>query len=182
MDPETGEPVDGEVPEGELKDLTVEQISGLVGSQTAVPRCSAALFRTRIEGRPQCPDATAVGIAAIKGEFQVFPVGTNEYVHVAVYNLQPSPGEAAKLGFVALNVPVVIDVGVRQEAPYNLVAHLLDIPQGILLYSSQLTVWGNPAAEAHDSLRGIASANRSNPLHSPCRWAFVTPEPRKPRS
>lgn len=143
-----------ELPEGEVKDLEIGQIAGLVGSQTAVPRCSAAAFNTRVEGRAQCPDSTAVGIVAVKAEFGPFPPGVNEYVHVPVYNLEPSPGEAAKIGFVALNVPLVIGIGVSQEPPYNLVAHVRDVPQALVFYGSQFTLWGNPANSAHDSLRG----------------------------
>ncbi|HEX5610070.1 MAG TPA: hypothetical protein VFX45_08265 [Solirubrobacterales bacterium] len=144
----------GEVPQGEAKSLEVNLMKGLVGSQTAVPVCSAAEFNLRSEGRPACPDSTAVGIAAVKAEFKVLPPSSNLFLHVPVYNLAPSPGNAAKLGFVALNVPIVIDVGVSEEAPHNLVAHLRDIPQAILFYGSKLTIWGNPASSAHDALRG----------------------------
>lgn len=154
IDPETEELVDGEVPDGALRDLEVAQIPGFVGSQTAVGRCSAAQFRTRIEGYPQCPDASAVGVAAVKAEFEVFPVGTEAFVHVPVYNLAPSRGEAAKLGFVVLNVPIVLDVGVSPDPPYNLVANINDISNVLLVYGSQLTIWGNPGDESHDSLRG----------------------------
>jgi hypothetical protein len=153
-DPITSEPVDGEVPEGEIKDLTVQQIPGFIGSQTAVPRCSSADFNTRSEGRPACPDSTAVGVVAVKAEFKVFPVGSQVYVHVPLYNLAPSPGQAAKLGFVALNVPIVIDVGISPKPPYNLVANLSDVPQAVVFYGSKLTIWGNPADPTHDSLRG----------------------------
>ena len=152
--PETHVLEDGEVPEGEVKNLDIEQIPGLVGSQSAVPRCSSADFNTRVDGRPQCPDSTAVGIVAVKAEFDVFPLNTNVFVHVSVYSLAPSPGEAAKLGFVALNVPIVVDVGVNPNPPYNLLAHLRYVPQAVLFYASQFTIWGNPASEAHDSLRG----------------------------
>ncbi|HEX6665456.1 MAG TPA: hypothetical protein VF081_02545 [Solirubrobacterales bacterium] len=150
----TGTTPQGEVPEGETKDLEIELMEGLVGSQTAVEVCSSADFNHRVEGRPSCPDSTAVGISAVKAEFTVLPAGTNEFLHVPVYNLEPSPGSAAKLGFVALNVPIVIDVGVSEEPPFNLEAHLEDIPQAILFYGSRLTIWGNPANEKHDLLRG----------------------------
>ncbi|MEZ5076451.1 MAG: hypothetical protein R2725_03300 [Solirubrobacterales bacterium] len=145
---------EGEVPDGEVKDLVIDQMEGLVGSQTAVPRCSSDAFNTRVEGRAACPDASAVGVVAVKGEFDVLPPETDEYLHVPVYNLKPSPGDAAKLGFVALNVPIVIDVGLREDPPYNLVAHLDDVPQALLFYGSRLTIWGNPASPAHDTLRG----------------------------
>jgi hypothetical protein len=143
-----------EIPEGALKDLEVTQIPGFIGSRTAVPQCSAADFNQRSEGRPACPDATAVGIAAVKAEFKAIPPEEDVHLHVALYNLAPPPGVAARLGFVALNVPISIDVNVNPSPPYNLVAHLNDIPQALLLYGSQLTIWGIPASPLHDELRG----------------------------
>ena len=52
---------------------TIGQSPGLVGNPTAVPRCSTADFVTSVEGRASCPDATAVGIAAVKAEFTALP-------------------------------------------------------------------------------------------------------------
>jgi hypothetical protein len=145
----------GEVPEEEVRNLTVSQIPGFVGSQTTVPTCSAAEFNQREEGRPACTDATAVGYAATELEFNVIaPEQRENYVHSPVYNLAPPPGAAARLGFIALNVPVVIDVTVSDKPPYNLVARVREIPQAVLFYSSRLTLWGVPADESHDSLRG----------------------------
>jgi hypothetical protein len=145
----------GEVPEGEVRDLTIAQIPGFVGNQTAVPTCSAADFNTRSEGRPACPDATAVGYSATEAEFEVIPPGQGGlFLHVPVYNLAPPPGVAARLGFVVLNVPVTIDVFLNEESPHNLVAKLRNIPQALLFYRSKVTLWGSPASPAHDSLRG----------------------------
>jgi hypothetical protein len=148
--------VDGseEALDGELRNLVIAQIPGFVGSQVGIPRCSSAAFNHRVEGRASCPDPTALGIAAVKGDFGPIPVGSDEFIHVPVYDLAPSPGEAAKLGFVALNVPIVIDVEVSQKPPYELVARLNDSPQSIQLYGSEVTLWGNPESPAHDSLRG----------------------------
>ena len=145
----------GEAPEGEIRDLTIGQIPGFVGNQTAVPTCSAADFNVRVGGRPQCPDATAVGYAATEAEFEVIPAaGTGEFVHDAVYNLEPPPGVPARLGFVVLNVPITIDVVVDKRNPHNLVAKLRNIPQAVLFFRSNVTLWGVPASTRHDDLRG----------------------------
>jgi hypothetical protein len=144
----------GEVPEEEVKDLTIGQMEGLVGNPIATPRCSAADFNTRVEGRASCPDSTAVGIAAVKAEFTALPPDTNLFLHVPVYNLAPSPGEPAKLGFVALNVPVTVDLHLNNAPPYNIVASLTNIPQALLFYGSEVTLWGNPESSTHNSLRG----------------------------
>lgn len=166
-DPDNGKAVDGEVPDGSLKDLTVIQMPGLVGDQTAIPRCSAAEFASRIESYPACPDDTAVGYAAVKAEFETFPVGTADSMHMPVYNLEPQPGVAAKFGFVVANVPIAFDVQVSESAPYNLVVKLDNVPQALLVYGSKVTLWGNPADPAHDSLRGKCVGMPATPSPEP---------------
>jgi len=159
---------EGPVPEGEVRDLTIAQIPGFVGNQTAVPTCSPQEFSKRVEGRPSCPDSTAVGIAAIEGEFEVIPSeDAGNLLHVAVYNLTPPFGVPARLGFVVLNVPVTIDVGVKQSPPHNLVAKLSNIPQAILFYRSSLTLWGSPASPDHNSLRGECVGDIAVPTEEP---------------
>jgi len=162
------ETAEGKVPDGEVRDLTITQIPGFVGSQTVVPTCSAAEFNNRVEGRPSCPDASAVGYAGVEAEFEVIPAeASNTYLHVAVYNLAPPPGVPARLGFVVLNVPVVIDVTLSQSPPYNLVAKLVSIPQAVLFYRSTLTLWGVPASSAHDELRGECVGEVANFTEAP---------------
>jgi hypothetical protein len=159
----TVEPKVGELPEGELKDLLIEQVTGLAGNPRATTRCTAAEFSARVEGYASCPDSTAVGVAAVKAEFNAFPPETEVFLHLPIYNLVPPPGVAAKLGFVAANVPVTFDVGVSGEPPYDIVASLRDIPQSLLFYGSEVTLWGNPASPAHDSLRGKCVGSPTEP-------------------
>ncbi len=154
IDPVTEKPVNGEVPEGQLKDLTVAQMPGFVGSQTAVEPCTQAEFTTRFEGYASCPDESAVGFAAVKAEFKVFPVGEEVFLHLPIYMLEATPGVAARFGFVAANVPITFDVAINQSPPYNLIARLRNTSQALLVYGSQITLWGNPSDPAHDSLRG----------------------------
>jgi hypothetical protein len=159
---------EGDVPEGEIRNLTIEQIPGLVGAQTAVPTCDQADFSNRFEGRPACPDATAVGYTAAEVEFEVIPPEeAGAFFHVPVYNLDPPPGVAAELGFVVLNVPVTIDVTVSPDPPYNLIATLENVPQAILLYRSKVVLWGNPAGPEHDELRGNCLGEIANTSTEP---------------
>lgn len=158
----------GQVPEGEVRDVLIEQIPGLVGSQTAVPSCSQADFTNRVEGRPSCADASAVGYAAAEVEWEVIPPAeAGRKFHVPVYSLDPPPGVAAQLGFIVLNVPITIDVKVSEAPPYNLVAKLNNVPQAILLYSSEVVLWGNPADPAHDPLRGNCLGHVASPTPKP---------------
>jgi hypothetical protein len=165
---ETEETALGRVPGGEVRDLTIGQIPGFVGNQTAMPTCSLEDFNTREESRPACSDATAVGYSGVEVEFNTIPADqAGQLFHVPVYNLDPSPGSAATLGFVVLNVPITIDVGVSETQPYNLVATLHNIPQALLLYRSEVTLWGNPASPAHDSLRGNCLGEIAKPSTGP---------------
>jgi hypothetical protein len=145
----------GELPEGEIRDLTIDQIPGFVGNQTAISTCSAEDFNTRENGRPDCPDATAVGYTGSLLNFEAIPFSeAGLRFYSPVYNLTPPPGVAARLGFVVLNVPIMIDVVLSDEQPHNLIAKLRNVPQVLLFYRSTFTLWGTPADPAHDSLRG----------------------------
>lgn len=148
------DPVQTEIPDDQIKDLKIQFPPGMVGNPTAVPTCAAAAFVTIIEGGASCPNETAVGIAALK---IALPYEPPQVFRVAVYNLEPSPGVAAKLGFVALNEPVTIDVGVNPDPPYNLYASLENIPQPVRFFGSVVTVWGNPSSSTHDEERGICA-------------------------
>jgi hypothetical protein len=136
--------------DGEFKGGAFEQIAGLIGDPAAVPRCSTVDFLTFTFNGPvsNCPDATAVGYAATKLSVRNF---------APIYNLVPPPGVVSKLGFIAYNTPITIEVGVKDRFPYNVRAVVTNTPQsdpnGIL--ASVLTLWGNPADPAHDPLRGI---------------------------
>jgi hypothetical protein len=148
-------------PDGEVKDFSAEQIVGLVGDQTAMPRCQTVDFLTFTNGGPasQCPDSTAVGTASTKAP----PVNEN---YSPVFNLEPPPGVAAKLGFIAVNTPIMIEVGLKDRYPYNLTATVTNTPQTLGVLSSIITLWGNPADPAHDPFRGIcvSNVNQSGPL------------------
>jgi hypothetical protein len=139
----------GLVPEDAVKDIAVHFPPGLVGNPTAVPRCSDEEFATLSEGITLCPAATVIGKVELV-------VGFNnlEFYRVGLYNLEPDPGTAAKVGFVVLNVPVTIDVGVNPDPPHNLIALGSDVSQAIRFYGVEVSVWGNPASPVHDLERG----------------------------
>jgi hypothetical protein len=138
-----------EVPDGDAKELRFQLPPGLVGSTTAVPRCATADFLTVAEdGYPACPDASAVGTT----QAQILHLGRN--LSEPVYNLVPPPGVAAKLGFIAFNIPTTIEIGLSQEPPTNVIAGVLNVPQVVEFYGAGLQVWGVPADHRHDPFRG----------------------------
>ncbi|HWO15427.1 MAG TPA: hypothetical protein VNM89_01790, partial [Solirubrobacterales bacterium] len=140
------------LPDGALKDLTVTLPPGFVGNATAVPTCSAVElfdFGTRTS---RCPAASMVGIAEVALDPEEPPEVSR------VYNLVPDPGQAAKLGFIAITVPVTLEVAVSPEPPFNLITRLTDAYQAALVYGSKVTIWGNPADDLNDPIRGGGAA------------------------
>jgi hypothetical protein len=156
LPPSSEAPGGSEIPDGELRNLTIEQIPGLAGTPTPTPPCPTATFieKDEVEGKSFCPDSTAVGYASLRIAFQPLPPTETKTLHVPVFNLVPPPGVAAKLGFLGLGIPVTIDVGLSSSPPYNIVASLNNIPQAVRFYGSTVTLWGNPSDSAHDPLRG----------------------------
>jgi hypothetical protein len=139
----------GEIPDGALKAIEVDLPPGMAGDPTAVPRCPDAVFVLVPQNSySACPDETAVGVVLLRlgpGEGgEPFPV----------FNLEPSPGFVARFGFIGFGVPVTIDIGIRERAPYNVYASLNGVPQPVAFHGSDLTIWGNPADPSHDAERG----------------------------
>lgn len=138
-----------EIPDQDIRDLIVDLPPGFVGDPKAAPTCSYADFNTLLDGGYNtCPDASSIGIVAVRLEPGPF---VREF---AVFNLEPTPGAAARIGFVGFNLPVTMEVGVKPEAPNNVVSSLISIPQSAPFYGADLTLWGNPADPVHDPERG----------------------------
>ncbi len=142
-----------------LKDLELRAPQGFVAIPGAAPACANADFLTQAGDREhnliysnasECPDSTVVGETSVKlGELG--SIGTAE---APVYNLEPPPGDVAKIGFRILNVLVTVDLGLSESPPYVGVARSENISQVLEFFASETTLWGVPAAEAHDAQRG----------------------------
>ncbi len=152
-----------ELPAELVKDAEVELPTGLIGNPQATPRCPQPRFIeiSDITVLPNCSDDSVVGIIGLQGRIdQPLPgEGIPETSFLPVYNLEPGPGEVAKLGFVFAKVPVTVDVEVEAHAPQDglpvrIVATLRNISQVLQIYRAELVVWGDPSSAAHDPLRG----------------------------
>jgi len=144
----TNDPIRGEIPEQALRDLVAELPPGLVGDPRAVPSCPEFEFNiTLLGGYSRCPDESTIGsidLVLAPGEVEHFPV----------FNLRPTVGSAAQIGFLGLSVPVPLRAGLKEAPPFNLISTQLSAPQLAPLYSAKLTLWGHPADPAHDPERG----------------------------
>jgi hypothetical protein len=145
-----------ESPDGDLRDLRVDYPAGLVADQTAVPRCTDASFEQIVDGKSACPLATVIGIAKVTASSSgPIPVGSEDFaVPAPVYNLQPSPGTVARIGFVAAGQPIDAEIGLSDAPPHNGFIAVTDLSQAVLFYSARVSVWGDPSDPAHDGERG----------------------------
>src|SRR5436853_917541 len=147
-----------ERPDQALKDLEVELPPGFVGIPAATPRCSGVDFadvdKSIDPPLPNCSNDSVVGYVTIEASFNPIPPGEGIEGAVALYNLDPAPGSAAKFGFVVAAVPVTMEVKLSEDAPYRVIAYVRNAPQPLLFYGASLTLWGNPTSSAHDALRG----------------------------
>lgn len=134
-----------EIPDGNVRDLTVSLPPGLVADAAAVPRCSTFDFVAI-----KCKPATQIGMnEVLVGDPNT--LGTTS--DVGVFNLVPPPGVVMRFGFVVLQVPVTLDVTLNPDPPYNGVVTLNDAPQVVPIWSSVVSIWGVPASPAHDGER-----------------------------
>lgn len=140
---------------GMAKDLTFKLPAGLIGSATAVPKCSTAQFFETVGGiENRCPADTAVGVASTTVH-EPATVGT-VIVTEPIFNLEPREGEPARFGFdvVIANSPVFIDTSVRNGSDYGVEVHVNNITQTAALLSSEATFWGVPSDPRHNAQRG----------------------------
>jgi hypothetical protein len=184
----TEETAEGIFPAESAKDLLVSLASGFAGDQAAAPHCATLDFLVLRESirpgggglrTPKCADATAVGIATL----EIGEAGGIGSQAAPVYNLEPAPGEVARLGMVVQSVPVTIDIRLSQTAPYRLVASATNISQALEVFGAHLVVWGVPADPAHDDERGRCFENLSSfGIHCPAEGVAVKPFLTMPRS
>ncbi|HEX8689021.1 MAG TPA: hypothetical protein VF729_02135, partial [Solirubrobacterales bacterium] len=161
-----------EVIDGAIRNLEIILPAGFVGNPTAVPPCETIDFLSSGEG---CADSTALGVLTVEIGGGL---GTPGKETVPVYNLRPSPGSAAKLGFEVAELPQTVDVVASQAHPYNVTAKLSNTPQITEVISGETVLWGNPADPIHDSKRGrcqITPAADTCPANIPIKPFLTLP-------
>ena len=137
------------------KNLAFNLPPGLLGDPRAVPACPEVQFLAITNGDTnECPPQSAIGVVvATINEAAQFHYVTRT---VPLWNVEPAYGEPARLGFEVLKVPVLLDTAVRTGGDYGVTVSLEDAPQAAQILSSEVTIWGVPADEHHNSARGWA--------------------------
>jgi hypothetical protein len=165
------DPDKGEIPIDNVRDLITKLPPGFVGDPYATERCSGADFVTIFDSVPACSNSSVIGVVDSKVGYT-----EPETFLASLYNLEPPPGVAAKLGFVVPGgVPVTLEVGVNPDPPYNVVVSATKIAQPLRFYGAELTVWGNPASSDHDAERGTCIPEGGCPAGIPNRPFLTLP-------
>jgi hypothetical protein len=133
------------------RDVTIELPRGLVANPNAVPKCTGAQFvSTDFESKANatgCPQDSQVGVTHIVVSN---PSGSADFVE-PVFNLEPRPGEPARLGFIALTYPILIETELRPD--YGVTATVRSPSSQAQLTKTETVLWGVPADESHDAER-----------------------------
>jgi hypothetical protein len=141
---QTGDPLSGDpIPDGSLRNLSVDLPPGFVGNPMAAPKCTEQDARVFA-----CPRVTQVGNAVVKLG-GVFP----SELDYAIYNLEPPPGVPAAFGFHVADIWVKLNAEVRSGGDYGLTITTRGASQAEPIVSTKVSFWGVPADAAHDTLR-----------------------------
>jgi hypothetical protein len=134
------------------KDLVFKLPPGLIGNPTPFPQCRLPQFDQSFAFVNECPNDTAIGVAAVT----ISVPGSFEFVtvNVPLFNLTPSVGEPARFGFEALGDPVFLDTSVRTGGDYGVTVKITNITQTVIFVGSRVTFWGIPGDPRHDNQRG----------------------------
>ena len=123
------------------RNVVVDLPPGLIGDPSATPRCTALQYANG------CPPETQVGVVTVSTFF--VPWAEQE----PVYNLVPSHGLPAELGFGMMTIPFHMLISVR-DGDHGLRTTIANLPSQGPLVTTDLTLWGVPADRSHDDERG----------------------------
>jgi hypothetical protein len=112
----------------DLKDITVDLPTGLLGNPRAVPQCTEAQLAA-----DACPAASEVGTTTVMAEAAGLPLDVPSTG--TVYNVVPPGNRPARLGIVVRpvggllgKIVLPVDIDVRDDRDYGLVNVIKDIP------------------------------------------------------
>jgi uncharacterized repeat protein (TIGR01451 family) len=130
---------------GNQKEASLVLPPGFGGDLVDTPQCPVSKFSDE-----ECPVATQVGLDTL-----FFEGGLGREVQSSpIYNLQPEPGDVAKLGFATLggSAHIQADVTVLPDT-YQLKTTFHNIDALLKQNFVSITIWGVPTSESHDDWR-----------------------------
>jgi uncharacterized repeat protein (TIGR01451 family) len=153
---------------GHLRDVTVDLPRGM----SADPAATKVLCTEAELIIESCPVAAAVGTASVAISAQALGVESG-----TLYNMVPTPGTPALLGFDVLGIFVHVRGELRSESDYGVSGTVKDALARSLnpVFGASVELWGDPTAAAHDHVRGKCLINGGScPVTPPGQTAFLT--------
>jgi hypothetical protein len=133
------------------RNVRIDLPPGLVGNPNifgAPQQCSVQDLISYSEKGGGCPIGSQVGRS------KIFAYGLTDTFTEPVYIMQPPGGDVvARLGFIAGLFTTFIDLRVRSEGDYGVVAEINNASAEARLIKAETTTWGVPAAPSHDNER-----------------------------
>jgi hypothetical protein len=136
-------------PYAAARDVVVDLPPGLIGNPNAVPQCTLAQLETFSQPAGGCPNVSQVGVV------KIYAYALTKAFTEPLYVMTPpvSGSAVARLGFVAGVVPTYVEADLRSEGDYGVSARV-EAASGLLrVVKAETTLWGVPAAKAHDTER-----------------------------
>jgi hypothetical protein len=135
------------VPEA-AENVSVETPAGVFGNPNAVEQCTQVVF-----AQQECSPTSQVGLITVYARYE----GDSSYLlgTAPIFNIEPTEAETALFGFITptLNIPIQIPVLVRTGSDYGLTFKVSEITQVTPLAGADLTFWGFPGSNIHESQR-----------------------------
>jgi hypothetical protein len=163
-------------PAADVKDLSVELPPGLTANPQNFPQCSFTAFaKSQDFNNPPCSPETQIGLVEVR--FQEIGATLEE----PLYNLASSDDEVARLGFLGIFYPIVLETHLRSGGDYGVTVRSKGIESIQRILSIRATTWGVPADPTHDAERltpsealacsGAPGGAVSGPCYAKCPFA-----------
>jgi hypothetical protein len=145
-------------PDGDLRNLSIEMPPGLILNPSALDKCTLTQFHTprsspfeQSRSGESCPDRSQVGTVEVETS-----ADSAKGRRFGLFNLEPSPGVPAQLGFAPFGTPIALDATLRPlaDGTYALGFRARDFPQALDVSSLGLELWGIPWNASHNGERG----------------------------
>jgi hypothetical protein len=142
------------LPDGDIKDTSVDLPAGLVGNPTPFPRCtslqlSGNFLTTGYLGLiTECPTDSQVGVVHLR-----YTEDSAAESVLPLFNMTAPTGSGGRFGFNAASTLVYFDASASPESGYRITVGTHDAQQALRIFRADVTFWGMPADPSHDGER-----------------------------